>query len=553
MERRLDHEIDYNKFWIVIPARGGSIGVPRKNLRRVANKPLIAYTIGTALALLPGSRVVVITDDEEIAEVTASLGANSIIEKVRTPSDETLDVKIHRNIQNLYQLGAKSDDYLVTIQPTSPLLSQKTLRAGLELAISAKGSVLSVVEDRHLRWHVREDGEISPLYTQRVNRQLLPMEFKETGAFVAATFQAIEQNKTRIIHPITLLKVPIEESLDIDSPEDLKIADYRLRRLKVLIRTDASPDLGMGHVYRALALAYGLSDEEVVIVTSSSKPLGRKFFDRSPIRNQQVESDKEFFSLVKSVAPHLIILDSLDNTSEFIKSLQYSSPHSKIVSFEDQGSGATQVDLCISEFVEPPVGSKALTGLENAILSPTFETLDRVAKVQQSVEKILILFGGTDPSDLAYKSLKALELISFKGQVTLTRAIGAREIKLGEFDLNIDVRTDVKNMAKLMAESDVALTSAGRTLIELATLGVPSICMAQNEKEMLHLHATQSNGTLMMGLGRTIPVEALASKIDLLINDFNLRAELHSSARSSLALRSNSLIISRILNHVNLA
>ena len=102
------------KPWIVIPARGGSTGVPRKNVRLLAGVPLIARTIQTALSGTDAGRVVVITDDDEIAEISERYGA-VVTREQRTTGKATLDEVMVRTIPVLRELGAVDSDILLTM------------------------------------------------------------------------------------------------------------------------------------------------------------------------------------------------------------------------------------------------------------------------------------------------------------------------------------------------------------------------------------------------------------------------------------------------------
>ena len=165
---------------------------------------------------------------------------------------------------------------------------------------------------------------------------------------------------------------------------------------------------------------------------------------------------------------------------------------------------------------------------------------------------MLVLFGGTDPSGLADKGLRALESIGFDGKVTLIRGLGAAEIDTADYKLNIELLSNVKNIPAIMARADVALSSAGRTITELASMGVPTLCLAQNHKELTHTHTSTENGVVMLGLGELVTVETLANHIKALIEDTDLRKSLHDRALAATQGRSNAQIVERIMNKVGL-
>ena len=534
--------------WIVIPARGGSTGVPRKNVRLLAGEPLIARTIKTALeGTLPG-RVVVITDDDEIAEISERFGA-VVLREEKTTGKATLDQVMVRTIPFLTELGANNSDVLLTMQPTCPFIKPARVKDAMQRFAQGAGSVITVVDDRHLGWVFDAEGNPKPDYAARVNRQELPAKFKESGAIIGARISDIVRTGTRIVEPINLVEVPEAEALDIDTFSDWAVAEHLASRKRILLRTDAAKELGMGHVYRTLALAYSLARHQITIVLSDDKPLGAEFFAEYPFEVATVVSDLEFLSFARKSKADLVVLDRLDNLAEFVTLL---GGFCKVVTFEDLGDGAEVADLVIADMYEHPrvPAERQLTGVENAILAPSFESLKRHITFHETVEEVLVLFGGTDPSNLAVTALRALEYIEFPGRVTLVRGLGADLVDPKAYKLKLRVLSNVKNMPAVMEDADIALSSAGRTITELSSLGIPTICMAQNAKELTHTHTTPTNGVIMLGLGALVSTETLAAHLKELITNEDLRFKLHTRALEATGTRSNDRIVRRILKQI---
>ena len=530
--------------WALIPARGGSTGVPRKNVRYLGDKPLIAHTISAAREVL-GENVVVITDDDEIGEIAEHFGAK-VLREPRTSGKATLDEVVIRTIPELLELGASANDVLLTIQPTCPFLTPARIQEALAEFSAGAASVITVVDDRHLGWQIDTNEKPTPDYQARVNRQLLPPQFRESGAIIGARIDSILAHGTRIIQPIALIELPAKEAIDIDTFADWAVAEHYATRKQIVFRTDASKSLGMGHVYRTLAVAQELARHELVIVLSKDQELGQAFFAEYPFRVEVVANDDEFVKFVGTNSTDLVILDRLNNDATIVSSLKETA---KVVTFEDLGEGAKLADLLISDlYLNPAVSNEhQLAGVENAILAPSFESLPRKAQIEQSVDDILLLFGGTDPSNLAVKSLDALELLGFEGLITVVRGIGADEIDFSKYSLKLNPLANVKNMPAVMVKADLALSSAGRTITELACLGVPTICMAQNAKELTHAHTTEANGVKMLGLGNDVSTEQLAASIQALIENFDKRRTLGENALRATSTRSNAKVVERIL------
>jgi spore coat polysaccharide biosynthesis predicted glycosyltransferase SpsG/CMP-N-acetylneuraminic acid synthetase len=520
--------------------------VPRKNLRLLAGKPLVTHTIDIALEKLPASHVVVITDDDEIAEIAQFRGVSVVRERQQADGKSTLDELMLRHIPDLITLGAKEADLLLTMQPTCPLVSAERIKEATAKFEAGAGSVITVKDDRHLRWKIK-DGNPVPLYKKRINRQQMTPEYRESGAIIGARIEDILMNKTRIVEPVALIPLAEEESLDIDTFADLEVAEHWLTRKRILLFTGGSRELGMGHLYRTLALAQELARHDILIVTESSMTLGAEFFSTQVFQHRTISHRNELVALAPEF--DLVVLDVLDTEAEFVGGLKEAG--CAVVSFEDLGSGAEIADLVVSDIYPSPNAKNQLVGVQNAILAPSFETLNRRASIESGVGHVLVLFGGTDPSSLAQKSLRALEQIGYSGAVSCVRGFGSEDLE-GEFDLDLQVLRNVKNMGSLMASADLALSSAGRTVTELMSIGVPTVCLAQNQKELSHTHASKENGILNLGLGSELSEEALAQELSAILIDFERRQQMSQTALAKIKGRSNQRVVNRILDLVSL-
>jgi spore coat polysaccharide biosynthesis predicted glycosyltransferase SpsG/CMP-N-acetylneuraminic acid synthetase len=533
------------KVIILIPARGGSQGVPRKNVRLLEGSPLICHVLKTIKSLTGNIFPFVMTDDDEIEFISKKQGIE-VIREAKTTGKATLDDVTIRFLDSL-PFQPNDEDILITIQPTCPFVKAETILKCIGKIEMTKGSVLTVKDDRHLSWTIDENGNPKKKYKERVNRQQLPPDYRESGAIIGSMIGNIRRNKTRIVEPIGLVEVDREEGIDIDDFYDWSIAEYIATRKKIVIRTDASIDMGMGHAYRSLALAQELARHEVVFYTDPKKPLGSDFLCNYPFPLIQ-GNENEFAQYLESQKPDVVFVDMLDTSSEFMTKIK--STGCKLVTFEDLGSGAKCADLLISDLypndqIESP---KQFSGVENAILAPSFDTTPPKSSISDKVKNILILFGGTDPSNLTIKALEALKFIGFKGQVTVIQGLGRKDriINLNDYGLNGELLTNVTYIPKYMYEADIALSSAGRTITELMSLGIPTICLCQNEKELTHTHATEEYGVINLGLGNLVNLEVLGKRINSLIESPNLRSELNKKAIFKSRNRKNSQIVKNI-------
>lgn len=532
----------------MIPARGGSRGVPRKNVRLLAGLPLITHVVRTAIQRCDPSNVIVITDDDEIDMVSRTEGIR-VFREPPTTGRATLDDVALKVASELVTLGASDNDIFLTMQPTCPFVRTSRIDEAIAALEDGAGSVITVVDDRHLGWRIDSNGAPYPDYQNRVNRQLLPPQFRESGAIIGCRLQDLKKHQTRILEPIRLIEVGQDESLDIDDFSGWAIAEYHATRRNIVLRADASELLGMGHVYRTLAMAQELARHRILIATNIAMPLGATLLKESPFEVTEVDGDEGFLKLIENIRPDLTILDQLDTKQSYVETIQKSS--GRVVTFEDQGSGADAADLLVSDLYKnlSVPNDRQLTGISNAILAPSFETAAKPQPFKDTANHVLIVFGGTDPAHLTEKALQALAHVRFAGTVSVVLGPGvSRSISLENYGLKGEIHRNVKFMAALMEEADIAVSSGGRTVTELICLGVPVLCLCQNEKELTHTHASARYGVVNLGLGELVEIGTLAAHIERLVNSSELRKVLHLRALHETSERSNAAIIQRMVS-----
>ncbi len=538
--------------WVMIPARGDSQGVPRKNVRLLGGRPLITHTITTALEVCPPDRVVVITDDDEIATVAVRESVK-VVREPRTTGRATLDEVARKVAVQIQEWGGSRHDVFLTLQPTCPFLQSLRLTEAMAAFEAGAGSVLTVVDDRHLTWRI-EGREPVPAYQARVNRQQLAPAFRETGGIIGCRLGDLLDQNTRIISRVHLIEVSKTEAVDIDDFSDWAVAEHLASRRKIVIRADAGPELGMGHVYRGLALAQELAAHAITMVCDPAMPLGRDLLSQYPFPIVDVDGEAGFIEWLGRHQPDLVILDQLDTSAEYVRAVKKCG--AKVVSFEDMGLGSLEADLVVSDLYKNLAldDERQLTGVNNALLAPNFETDREPAPFRDTVEDILVMFGGSDPSHLTERTLEALSAAQFDGAVTVVVGPGVkREIRLEPYRLRGDVLQNVRHMPGVMRRMDLAISSAGRTVTELVSLGLPVLCLCQNDKELTHTHAAAQFGVVNLGLGRLVTAETLTAHIDWLVANPKLRRTLRERALHETADRSNAAVISRMMQRLGWA
>jgi spore coat polysaccharide biosynthesis predicted glycosyltransferase SpsG len=174
----------------------------------------------------------------------------------------------------------------------------------------------------------------------------------------------------------------------------------------------------------------------------------------------------------------------------------------------------------------------------------------------EECRNIMIMFGGADPSDLTgrlYNICKELHGklpdISFH---FITGFAYSKKDKIKTLpDMNIFVHNDVKRVSLFMKDSDLAITSQGRTIFELASMGVPAIVLAQNEREAEHVFAGIQNGFINLGIGEETDDETVISTIGWLISTPNVRKEMRKLQLQKDFSKGHERVIRLILDDVD--
>jgi CMP-N-acetylneuraminic acid synthetase len=215
----------------LIPARGGSKGIPRKNVRLIAGKPLIAWTIEAALGAPGLAAVVVSTEDAEIAEVARAAGAEvPFMRPSELARDETpgIDPVLHA-----FE-ALPGYDAVMLLQPTSPLRTSEDIGGLLEKASQAaapSGVSVSLVND-HPAWMfiIRDDGRLETLLPQAqiARRQDLPAVYALNGAMYFAQRDWLRQRRSFVGPETIAYPMATERSVDIDTPLDWRLAELLL-------------------------------------------------------------------------------------------------------------------------------------------------------------------------------------------------------------------------------------------------------------------------------------------------------------------------------------
>lgn len=226
--------IGKDKVLAIIPARGGSKGVPRKNVRSVGGKPLIAWTVTSALAATTIDRIILSSDDAEIIETARQWGCE--IPFIRPPDLATDTASMLDVIHHAVDHCGSGFEWVVLLQPTSPLRSPDDIDATVNACIQAHAPAAVTVtpSDKSPFWmYFRGDsGLMKPILDDPRNlsyrRQDLPPAYALNGAVYVARRDWLK-GRTSFLSPETICHVmPRDRSIDIDTEFDISMLEAYL-------------------------------------------------------------------------------------------------------------------------------------------------------------------------------------------------------------------------------------------------------------------------------------------------------------------------------------
>lgn len=218
----------------IIPARGGSKGLPGKNIRHLCGKPLICYAIDTARSLLQDSDICITTDDTSIIDIVKNYGLTvPFVRPAELASDTatTNDVLLHA--VNFYKKQGKLYDAIVLLQPTTPLRENKHIKEAVALFHTDIDMVMGVKASHAatVLCHENTQGFLDvTLACNSTRRQDAPTYYEVNGAIYVINTKSLIEKGMQCFNKRLKYVMPPENSIDIDTLFDFEIAEYVLSK-----------------------------------------------------------------------------------------------------------------------------------------------------------------------------------------------------------------------------------------------------------------------------------------------------------------------------------
>ncbi len=482
---------------VFIPAFKKSSFFQDDLLRKLDGVPLIQRAINKALALgIERTAIHVLTDSEEVHLLATRAAIGTF-----------LDPKSDWNAQ---ALGKEGRTYIshaedgkscsVVLSVYAPLLQVSTLRRAISELENMGAAVLRPVR-----------LERGPLYDDKP-KALSDLVF-------SGNFQShyLESRAFSILRPGLLgqqhdEKVPAdpfsvgEDTIEIESLRTWWVCEKLLQRRRILFRVIGNDTVGLGHVYRSLSLAHEMTDHEVLFVTDPDNDLAALKLADSEYWTGVYPKNQIVDRLVE-LTPDLVVLDMLDTLAADVDRLH--SYGIAVASFEDLGSGSRITNLTVNELYDHPKlsGSNYRWGKEYFFVRDEFNTASP-GIFRNDVQALLLTFGGTDQHNLSKCIFTAIRDVCAQNGIHVHIVTGPGYRRLDELRQEIGETPTVTLIhstgiiSGVMEQCDLAITSNGRTVYELAHMNIPAVVIDQHERENTHHFANEKNGFLATGLYR---------------------------------------------------
>jgi spore coat polysaccharide biosynthesis predicted glycosyltransferase SpsG/CMP-N-acetylneuraminic acid synthetase len=529
----------------IVPARGGSDPVPYLNIKRLGDLPLLAHTLAAARQSAYVDRVIVSTDDERVAAVARAHGGE--VPFLRPPelaADRPSLMPVVAHAVRALEDAGEAIDVAVVLQVTTPFRDGTAVDEAVErLLAGGFDSVVSVTEDRTLNWR-EEQGVLVPLFAREGRREEQIPIYKENGAVVALR-RAVIDSPVRFGEKVGWLVLDKRAGFTVYDLEDFWMAERLLRQPRVLFRVDGSASVGMGHVFRSLAIAEALralSRADIAFLMSADHTEGLVTVSRAGYAVRVVGDRKQetYLEHIRDFSPAILINDLPALDRSYLTALSHlgATTVNLVDTIDDLETTEHYAQVIVSvmnQDRETPEGFYG--GPAYAILREHFR--GRPKEVRERAKLVLLSFGGSDPQGLTLKAARALQTLD--PEVEVVAVAGPAFSFRREFEAlsaTLPRRVPLINeagghIAELMLEADVMVGSGGMSVYEIAALGTPGVILGQNAREDRRMQDFAAHGTVeYLGLGTEVDEARLAEAVSGLLADAGRRRAMSGRGRA---------------------
>ena len=478
---------------IIIPAFKKNAVIPDQLVKNLAGETLIQRAINLSKEILEEKDIYIITDSQEISLIAER-------NNIKFTYDSRLNVNpkdILKNLDYIFNNYSKKYKSFFLYRANAPLINKKIIKDAISYFEQNSNKLIVSVKNEQHRLFKGEKDDLNILFVDEKTNF-----FEEVNAFQISNFSLLKNKKAKTL-PFVL---PSEIAIEITGYQSWWICEKLLKRKKIIFNVIGSLTLGMGHIYRSLSLAHDITDHEIVFVCDDTHHL---VVDKIALKDYKVLSCEKsgIIDFIISLEPDLVINDILNTNENDI--LKLKEKEIKIVNFEDLGSGSKYSDYTINELYDVPeiIGDNYLWGHDYFFLRDEFIDA-KPHEISEPIESVLIAFGGTDQNNLSKVILDLILDECEKNHIRIFIVCGSGYLYKEELlqhvshlkYKNIELIFESATVSKIMEKTQIAISSNGRTVYELADLNIPSIIFSHHEREDTHKFACPENGFINMGV-----------------------------------------------------
>jgi len=469
-----------NNALLVIPAIKKNAVIPDQLIKKLNGITLIQRAINIAKKLT--NNILIVTDSQEISLIAKRNNIEFYFDN-KLAIDSSTIIEIVKEI-----VKDKKQKYILLYRANAPLVNSTILKEAYQEFLLDTKYILSSVKT------------LGKQIFEYKNDNLVNIEnnyFIELKAFY------IFEKKSENIKYKSFV-IDEEHSIEIENYQDWWICEKILQRKKIIFNVIGSIKIGMGHIYHSLSLAHEITDHEIIFVCDEQYEIA---VERIAMMDYKVIATSNVQKTIIDLNPDMVINDILNTNLEYIKSLKQNNI--KVVNFEDLGSGVQKADLVINELYDVPQlkGNNFLWGYEYLALRDEFEDA-KPHIFEDNVISVLITFGGTDQNNLTLVTLKSIIKLAQEQNIKIYIVCGGGYNFKEELELylnhhnykNIELTYSVGVISQIMEQTQIAFSSNGRTVYELADMNIPAVIISHHEREDGHTFASLEKGFITLGV-----------------------------------------------------
>jgi spore coat polysaccharide biosynthesis predicted glycosyltransferase SpsG/CMP-N-acetylneuraminic acid synthetase len=532
-------------FCVIIPAIKKSVAFPDDLVIKLAGLSLVQRAIDKAKNIVDSDHIYVVTDSEEITLVCER-------NDVRACYRKDLKLQWEELLEGLRFFLAKialTYENVIFISAYTPLVTAADVLSGYAAFVESGSDALITLRQTTHRIYNEEKATPRSFFIGAQKEKV----FIECRAFLI--FRSVLLMKRSPEEEKIFPYILDDKAIEIESYRDWWICEKLLGRKRIVFRVIGYKEIGMGHIFRSLALAHEITDHEIIFVgdEKSRVAIGKiagfdylvRVFDPAGIEDGII-----------SLKPDLVINDMLNTSREYILRLRQNDI--KVVNFEDLGDGASSADLTINELYDEPLidGSSIKWGYRYYFLRDEFNDATP-HRFKHNVENLLLTFGGTDQHNLTRKVLDAVLPLCRERKIRINIVTGDGYLykeelldhirHLGYDRLEFTWATGV--ISKIMEKCELAISSNGRTVYELAHMNIPSIIISQHGRELTHPFPCEENGMINVGIyDDSTSGKAIAETLEKLVDETSYRRRLFDKIKRHDFRKNKAKVVRSILN-----